>query len=326
MEKKSQPSYASGSTFLNRHHVTDDEIVQGMVVVGGVPCEFTGSSIGPRLGPAAIRDASVGIDWRWREPGPEGVIDVLDGSLRRFGDDLLLGDVGDFTIYAPNLKRTTEEVTKRMESIVRRGAFPVMLGGDHYVSFPLIAGYHSAKRAAGEKRIGYIQVDAHLDLQDDNPTHGTHWHGSNARRVSELEGFNPENMVWLGALDIAWRDEWKFVQSNDATIITVDQMHERGIEHAVADALRIAGQDCDSIYLTVDIDVVDHAHAPGTGFVNFGGLTAREFLRTMSAFSSSEAIGGVDLVEVTPLRDPSGGTAQLAALGLVEFLGKRILE
>jgi agmatinase len=313
-------------TFLNCPAIQDDEIAPGMLVVGGVPCEFTGSAIGPRLGPEAIRAASVGIDWRWREPGPEGVIDVLDGSVVRFRDDLALGDVGDFTIYAPQLAPTTESIRSRQRGIVERGAFPIMLGGDHYVSYPLIAGYHDAKRAAGHGKIGYIQIDAHLDLQDNNPTHGKIWHGSNARRASELEGIDPRNMVWLGLLDVAWRDEWDFVQSSGATAMTIDRVRERGIEQAVAAALEIAGDGCDSIYLTVDIDSVDSAAAPGTGYTNFGGFTSREFLRLLKALGQSDRIGGIDLVEVTPPRDHGGITAYLAALGLVEFLTPRILE
>ena len=130
-ERPKRPAYSSGVTFLNCPSIQDDEIGPGMLVVGGVPCEFTGSAIGPRLGPEAIRSASVGIDWRWREPGPEGVIDVLDGSLVRFRDDLALGDVGDFTIYAPQLEPTTKSIRSRQRGIVARGAFPIMLGGDH---------------------------------------------------------------------------------------------------------------------------------------------------------------------------------------------------
>jgi agmatinase len=313
-------------TFLNSPAIHDEEIAAGMLVVGGVPCEFTGSAIGPRLGPQAIRAASITIDWRWREPGPDGVIDVRDGSVVRFRDDLALADVGDFTTYAPQLEPTTASVRARMQGIVERGAFPVMLGGDHYVSFPLIAGYTDAKQAAREGKIGYIQVDAHLDLQDNNPTHGTHWHGSNARRASELEGIDPRNMVWLGLLDIAWRDEWEFVQSSGATAISIDQMRERGIEQTVADALEIAGNGCDSIYLTVDIDSVDSSAAPGTGYTNFGGFTSREFLRALKALGQSTQIGGIDLVEVTPPRDHGGITAYLAAMGLVEFLAPRILD
>jgi agmatinase len=321
-----RPAYTSGATFLNRPAIADDEITPGMIVVGGVPCEFTGSAIGPRLGPAAIRAASVGIDWRWREPGPEGVIDVRTGRAVRFRDDLRLGDVGDFTIFAPQLEPTTASIRGRMCEIVGRGAFPVMLGGDHYVSYPLAAGYHDAKRQSGHHRFGYIQVDAHLDLQDHNPTHGSHWHGSNARRVHELPGFDPRNMVWLGALDIAWKDEWEFVQREGATIITIDRMHEAGVAQAVAEALAIAGRDVDSIYLSVDIDVVDSAAAPGTGFINFGGLSSRQFIETLRALGRSPAIGAIDLVEVTPPRDSGGITAQLAAFSLVEFLGQRILE
>lgn len=321
-----RPAYTSGVTFLNCPAIADDEIEPGMLVVGGVPSEFTGSAIGPRMGPQAIRAASVGIDWRWREPGPDGVIDVRDGSLVRFRDDLMLGDVGDFTIYAPQLEPTTAEIRTRMTSIVERGAFPIMLGGDHYVSYPLVAGYHDARQASGAGKIGYIQIDAHLDLQDNNPTHGTHWHGSNARRAAELPGIDPRNMVWLGLLDIAWRDEWEFVQSTGATAISIDEMRQRGIEETVAAALEIAGAGCDSIYLTVDIDSVDSAAAPGTGYTNFGGLTSREFLRTMRALGTSDMIGGIDLVEVTPPRDHGGITAILAATGLVEFLTPKILD
>jgi arginase family enzyme len=325
-DRPKRPPYTSGVTFLNCPAIHDDEIEAGMLVVGGVPCEFTGSAIGPRLGPQAIRAASVGIDWRWREPGPEGVIDVRDGSLVRFRDDLALGDVGDFTTYAPQLDPTTAAIRERMRGIVERGAFPIMLGGDHYVSYPLIAGYHDARQAAGKGRIGYIQVDAHFDLQDNNPTHGTYWHGSNARRAAELPGIDPRNMVWLGLLDIAWRDEWDFVQRTGATAISVDQMRARGIEQTVADALEIAGAGCDSIYLTVDIDSVDSSAAPGTGYTNFGGFTSREFLRALKVLGQSVKIGGIDFVEVTPPRDHGGITAYLAAMGLVEFLSPKLLD
>ena len=320
------PAFSSGTTFLNWPRIGDENVEPGMIVAGGVPCEFTGSTIGPRLGPAAIRQRSIGIDWRWREPGPDGVVNVTDGSVVRFRDDGNVGDVGDVLIHSPQIERTTDEISRRMEGIVRRGAFAVMLGGDHYVGYPLVHGYRAGKRALGETRFGYIQVDAHLDLQEDNPTHGKYWHGSNGRRVAELEGFDGTNMVWLGLLDIAWRDEWEFVQRAGITAMTMDDMREKNIENAVAEALEIAGRGTDSIYVTVDIDVCDNLAAPGTGFINFGGLTALEFLRTMQALGGSDKVGAIDLVEVTPPRDLGGRTAHLAARGLVEFLRDRILE
>ena len=325
-DRPKRPPFSSGVTFLNCPPIQPDEIEAGTIVVAGAPCDFTGSVFGPRLGPEAIRAASIGIDWRWREPGPEGVIDVRDGSLVRFRDDLALYDIGDFTIFAPQLGPTTESIAAGIAGIVDRGAFPVTLGGDHYVSFPLVRGYHDAKRRRGEAKIGYIQIDAHLDLQDQNPTHGTHWHGSNARRASELPGIDPRNMVWLGLLDVAWRDEWDFLQRSGATAVSVDAMRERGIAESVAEALEIAGDGTDSIYLTVDIDVVDSSAAPGTGYTNFGGLTSREFLQTLKALGDSPRIGGIDLVEVTPPFDHKGITAYLAASGLVEFLTPRILD
>jgi arginase family enzyme len=317
------PNSATG-TFLNWPSITADDIEPGMIVAGGVPSEFTGSP-GTRGGPAAIRAASAQIDLRWRVMGSEGVIDVLDGSLLRFRDDVAVGDIGDATIYAPQLERTTDAIAALAETIVRHGGFPVMLGGDHYISYPLIAGYHAARREAGERRIGYIQIDAHFDLLDKHPFHGTHWHGSNARRVAELEAINPVNMVWMGLYDTAWRDEWEFVQRTGATAMSIDAVREEGIEQAAARALEIAGDGCDSIYLTVDPDSIHHAHAP-TGYVNLGGFTSREFLRLMRALGGSDKIGGIDFVEVKTTRDPLGATAFLAASSLIELLRTRILD
>ena len=318
--------FSSGTTFLNWPRVSVEQVRPGMIVAGGVPCEFTGSTIGPRLGPAAIRQRSTSINWRWREPGPGGVVNVSDGTAVRFREGAAVGDIGDVPIHSPQLERTTDEIRTCMEGIVRRGGFPVMLGGDHYVGYPLVLGYHEGRRALGETRFGYIQVDAHFDLQDDNPTHGKYWHGSNARRVAELDGFETTNMVWLGLLDVAWRDEWDFVQRSGITAMTMHDVRSRGVERAVAEALAIAGRGTDSIYVSVDIDACDNLVAPGTGFINFGGFSAIEFLTTLHCLGKSAEVAAVDLVEVTPPRDVGDRTAHLAARGLVEFLRDRILE
>lgn len=322
MTAKTGSARSGGSTFLNWPRATLDEVEPGMIVVVGAPSDFTGSVIGPRFGPEAIRQASCGIDYRWREPGPDGVVDVRDGSLVRFRDDARAVDAGDIAVYAPQLEPTTASISQAAAEIVRRGGFPVLLGGDHYVSYPMVAGVAEARGG----RLGYIQLDAHLDLQDDNPNHGRFWHGSNARRVAELPEFATENMVWMGALDIAWIDEWRFARDNGCTIITIDEMKGGKLQAAVERALEIAGRGTDAIYMTLDIDVCDHAHSPGTGFTNFGGLTGAEFIEVLRLLGRYPQIAGVDIVEVTPPRDVTGATAMLAANGLVSLLEPRILD
>ena len=182
-------------------------------------------------------------------------------------------------------------------------------------------------RTAGVRRIGYIQIDAHFDLQDNNPTHGTHWHGSNARRVAELEGFNPVNMVWMGVYDIAWRDEWDFVQRTGATAMT-DRRGARGRHRAGRQAGRwrspataATRSTCRSISTpSTTRRAGNRVHQPGR--LHLARVPARRCARsarrTRSAASTSS--------RSRPRNDHKGITAYLAALGLVEFLSPRILD
>ena len=322
MTKEPQIAGVSRPTFLNWPAIGLDDITPGMVVIAGAPCGWTGSGPGPEYAPGAIRRASQGNDWRWREP-PEGeVVDVMDGTVVRLKSGPGKGDLGDIAIYNPLLEKTTKSIADTTYEIARRGGLPVCLGGDHYVSYPMVEG---VARAKGGK-LGYIQIDAHLDLQNDNPNHGTHWHGSNARRVSELAPFDPLNMVWLGLLDVAWPEEWAFYKTTGCTFITMKDIRASTLEAQVEKALAVAGKGTDAIYLTLDIDVVQRASSPGTGYTNFGGLTAWEFLEVMKLLANYPQIAGIDIVEVNPLLDQNNTTAMLAATALANLLQPRIFE
>ena len=312
----------SGPTFLHWPRISLDEIRPGMIVATGAPCGWTGSGPGPEFAPEAIRKASHGVHWRWTEP-PEGeVVDIMDGTIKRLKPGAGFGDVGDIAIYNPQLDRTRASITEMTHEIASRGGIPLCFGGDHYVSFPMVEGV--AKARGG--KLGYIQVDAHLDLQDYNPNHGHHWHGSNARRVAELAEFDPRAMAWLGLVDVCWPEEWTFGTEQGCTFITMDDIRGTTLAQQVARALEVAGEGTDAIYLTIDIDVVQRAYSPGTGYTNFGGLTAWEFLEVMRLLGRYPNIAGIDIVEVNPLLDPSGTTANLAANGLCALLERQVLE
>ncbi len=310
------------ATFLGWPEIGLEDITPGMLVIAGVPCGFTGSGPGPEFAPDAIRQASRASLWRWTEP-PEGeVVDVLDGSVMRLKDGAGFGDLGDVAIFSPQLEKTTQSIADTTYEIARRGGIPICLGGDHYVSFPLIEGLARARGG----QFGYIQIDAHLDLQNDNPNHGTHWHGSNARRVADLDPFDPAKMVWIGLDDVCWPEEWSFGQEHGCTFLTMRDIRQTSVGAAVQKALAVAGDGTDGIYLTIDIDVVQRAFSPGTGYCNFGGLTAAELLDVMKLLSAYPKFVGVDLVEVNPLLDVNGTTAMLASLALITLLEPMVLN
>ena len=133
-------------------------------------------------------------------------------------------------------------------------------------------------------------------------------------------------MAWLGLVDVCWPEEWSFGMEQGCTFITMDDIRGTTLAQQVARALEVAGEGTDAIYLTIDIDVVQRAYSPGTGYTNFGGLTAWEFLDVMRLLGRYPNIAGIDIVEVNPLLDPSGTTANLAANGLCALLERQVLE
>jgi arginase family enzyme len=133
-------------------------------------------------------------------------------------------------------------------------------------------------------------------------------------------------MAWIGLLDVAWPEEWAFYRQTGCTFITMNDIRATSLAAQVERALEVAGNGTDAIYLTLDIDVVLRAYSPGTGYCNFGGLTAAEFLEIMRIFSRYPRIAGIDIVEVNPLLDQNSTTAQLAATALSTLLEPRIFH
>lgn len=305
-----------------------EELREGDIAVAGIPFDTTcGSRQGARFGPRGIREGSLHFVYQMDalNKGEKTMINAVTGEEVRFPFRDILRDTGDLTVYPADVEHTSECIRAGVEEMVSRGAFPVLLGGDHYVTFPAVEGFERAwKKKKSDPRLGYIHIDSHLDLSDDTEVWGKHYHGSTARRVSELDSFSPENMVWIGASGgFVSRDRWDFLKSSGAVQFSVDDMNGLGIREVVNRAVSRASEGCDSVYVTIDIDVVDHAFAPGTGSYVYGGITSFQFLQLMDCLRSVPA-GALDLVEVAPPLDPTGTTSRLAATGLIRFLLPRI--
>ena len=193
--------------------------------------------------------------------------------------------------------------------------FCLILGGDHSITIPV------AREVAGhiEGPMGYMHIDAHLDLMD--TFEGlAHSHACTARRVLELPNVSPENTAFLGIR--SWLDEeMAFLEAQpDIHVETAATLAEGGLGEAIQRILP-RFHEVQSVYVSVDIDVLDPAFAPGTGTPEAGGLSTRELLQLLQALFTNLPIRALDIVEVSPPLDDADITSIAAIKLIYEIFG-----
>ena len=208
----------------------------------------------------------------------------------------------------------------RFYEMVRRESFPIILGGDHSITYPAVLGFaKAATRANRSLRIGYLHIDHHFDYGDTTPLFGPDYHGTTAKRVHDLPEIEPRAMAFLGTGTRTSWQRWTTLQAAGIKTFSTADVEAEGIRAVTNRALDEISAHCDTIYVTIDIDVVDSCCAPGTGSIVWGGLTPIQMLTCMAEIARYP-VGAIDLVEVAPEFDPSQRTAALAASLLTEFL------
>lgn len=294
-------------TFLHAPYIDNIEKTDADVVVVGVPFdEGISARPGARYGPRDIREASLISAWARR-----------NGFFYIDGEQWVLRgtrwvDVGDVNVEPMEHGVTFARITEAVRAIVCKNALPVILGGDHSISFPVI-------RALELPSLTVVHFDAHLDSYGDPPspdaipTFVTD-HGTWVSAVAQLPGIK---IVQIGMRGVA-NDEsgLKLSRKYGATVVTSEQIHRSGIQAALA-----AIPKSENIYVSIDIDVLDPALAPGTGTVEVGGLTFQQLSDILRAVPSSGRLVGMDLVEVNSYYDPTGVTAQTAVRLIIDLLG-----
>ncbi|HEU4401317.1 MAG TPA: agmatinase [Candidatus Polarisedimenticolia bacterium] len=289
-------------TFLRAPYVRDLKALDADIAVLGVPFdEGTSSRPGARYGPRQIREASISYSWH----RPSGGFYYIDG-----GRVTLKGkrwaDCGDVEVVPTQPARTFENVTEAVRAIVAKKAFPVILGGDHSITFPVIRGLEASP-------LTLIHLDAHLDTWDSGPDDLGHagW----VLRVAKLPYV--KNIVQIGMRGLANdRSAVENARRLGTTVITTEELRRDGLKAAIARIPR-----SERIYLSLDIDVVDPSLAPGTGTPEVGGLTFEEIDSLLQAIPSRGRLIGMDLVEVEPYHDPGEVTPLTAARLIVDLLG-----
>ena len=279
------------------------------VVIVGAPFDGgTSYRSGARFGPAAIR----GTDYLNHDGSRPSLALRTDGLK-----DLKVYDAGDVEMYSGTIETALLALEAAVEKVVRAGAIPVSLGGDHSIAYPDATG---CANVLGHGRVSMIHFDAHADTG--KMESGSLWgHGQPMRRLIESGALRGDRFLQIG-LRGYWPPpetlDWMAGQRMRSYEMT--EIVHRGLAACLTEAFAIATDECDGVFCSVDIDVCDPSHAPGTGTPEPGGLTARELLDAVRRICLELPVVGMDVVEVAPPYDHADITAALANRVVLEAL------
>jgi agmatinase len=218
-------------------------------------------------------------------------------------------DLGDVVMPSGDTELSIGRLEEAVTTIAAAGAVPIVLGGDHTIALPDATG---VARHVGWGRVSVIHFDAHADTA--NLQFGSLiGHGTPMRRLIESGAVRGDRFLQIG-LRGYWPDEetlaWMAAQGMRSYEMT--EVVSRGLEACLTEAFAIATDDCDAVFLSVDVDVVDPGSAPATGTPEPGGLTPRELLDAVRRITMELPVAGVDIVELSPPFDHAEVTAYLA--------------
>lgn len=278
------------------------------VVILGAPFDMgVTNRPGARYGPRAIRAAS-NLTRRIYHLGLEVQ------PLRR----LRVFDYGDALVVPSDIERSHAAVRQKVAEVAAAGAVPIVLGGDHSVTYPAAT---AVAEAVGRGRLGVVHFDAHADTAPDD------WgvllgHGTPMRRLIESGAVAGRSFVQVG-LRGYWPppEVWAWMREQGMRWHLMTEIERRGFEAVLADAIAEAQEGADAVYLSIDVDVLDPAFAPGTGTPEPGGLSSRELLSAVRRVVGATRLAGMDVVEVAPAYDGPGAiTAEVAHRLVLEAL------
>jgi agmatinase len=301
-DSSKSPRFAQPATFMRLPYTTDLRGVD--VALLGVPFDSgTSYRSGARLGPREIRAQSSLIR-------PYSYFQKISPFER-----LTIVDAGDVDAPPVGIEAAYAAIDAAVDRIVSAGATPLVVGGDHSISLPVL---RAVARTHGP--LALVQFDAHIDTWGDY-FGGKYFHGSPFRRAIEEGLIVPSEYVQVGIRGPMYGEEADFAFQRQHAVTTIDirQVKTEGVDK-VAARIRslVRGRP---LYVTFDIDSVDPAYAPGTGTPEVGGLTSFETQELVRGLAGLP-LAGCDVVEVAPPFDGPGQiTALLAANIMFEFLG-----
>ena len=275
------------------------------VIVAGIPWEGTvtwGSFTGCELAPRAIRHASA----RYGGFLPEYEINLFD--------HITVGDIGDIAVSPCSPVETMHNIFAAADLIYKNGSIPFILGGDHSITPEVVKAL--SENCDGD--IGVIHFDAHLDnaksFGDDSfPRCGP------LHRIAQIEKVRKQSIVHFAIRGPRNSPaQFDYAREMGARVMTIREVRSRGIEAAVREALSVAGEKTQSIYVTICSDCIDAAFNPG-GPADFDGLFPHELFTALHTIAEA-GIAGLDYVEVYPTQDPQCFSSHLASWAIIHAL------
>jgi agmatinase len=299
-----KPDYAGPLSYGGTPYTQDAAGLEGadVAIVGAPMDELVSDRPGTRFAPRAIRAASC-------PPGPQ-----LESKVDAFAE-LRVVDFGDAPILPADPVRSHAAIKETVGQVLAAGAIPVILGGDHSITEPDV---RACVEAHGP--VGLVHFDTHTDTGAE--VFGAELsHGTIMRRLVEEGSVDPRRYVqiglrgyWPGDEEFAWQGE------RGITSLFMHEVRDLGIKEVVGRAIEAAGTG--PVFLTVDIDVLDPAFAPGTGTPEPGGMSTAELLWAVREVATRLDVVGADMVEVIPTGVGSADITALAADRIVrEILG-----
>jgi len=304
-------------------------MTQSTIAIIGAPLDLGAGRRGVDMGPSALRVAN------------------LNTKLASLGYHV--EDLGNVAVeqpesspagsrrarYLPQIAAVCKRLAETVEHSAGHGKLPLVLGGDHSVAVGTISGMsrHFEKR---HQRLGVIWIDAHADMNTPSTSPSGNVHGMplacllgrGPKALTHLYDYAPKvdaaNVAIIGLRDVDLSEK-SIVRRSGVRPFTMRDIDERGLRTVMEEAIHIASDGTEGIHVSLDMDAIDPAQAPGVGTPVRGGMTYREAHLAMEIISDTRRMVSLEVVEVNPVIDEANRTAQLAVELVMSALGKRIL-
>lgn len=295
----------------------------------GFPMDLGADRRGVDMGPSAIRYANL-----------EEKLENLGYKVTDFGDiDIQISEtqkIGNSKLkYLHEIEKTSKQLSGKVESLLNKNYFPLIIGGDHSTAIGSIAGISNYCRKRN-KTLGLIWIDAHADMNTEDTTPSGNIHGMplavalglGHKKLININGFSPkvkvENVALIGIRDVDFLES-KNINKLNLTVHTMTEIDKVGIHRIIAKVLSEFKNKVDYIHISFDMDGIDPDFAEGVGTPVPGGLTYRESQLLMEMVADCGCMNSLEILEVNPILDNKNKTADLATELIISALGKTTL-